>query len=44
MAEKSKNKCTCIAGTGSNNTMSLLFATEHAAAAGVDAVLLVDLL
>ena len=42
VAEKSKNKCTCIAGTGSNNTAETLFATEHAAAAGVDAVLLVD--
>ena len=42
VAENSKNKCICIAGTGSNNTDETLLATEHAAAAGVDAVLLVD--
>ncbi len=37
-----KNKCACIAGTGSNNTAETLFATGHAAEAGADAVLLVD--
>lgn len=42
IAENSKTKCACIAGTGSNNTAETLSATEHAAAAGVDAVLLVD--
>lgn len=42
VAENSKDKCTCIAGTGSNNTEETLFATEHAVSAGVDAVLLVD--
>ncbi len=42
VAKNSKNKCACIAGTGSNNTSETLSATEHAVAAGVDAVLLVD--
>jgi 4-hydroxy-tetrahydrodipicolinate synthase len=42
VAKNSKNKCACIAGTGSNNTDETLLATEHAADAGVDAVLLVD--
>jgi len=42
VAENSKNNCLCIAGTGSNNTDEALAATEQAAAAGVDAVLLVD--
>lgn len=37
-----KDKCLCIAGTGSNNTHEALNATEHAAKQGVDAVLLVD--
>jgi len=32
----------CIAGTGSNNTVETLSATQHAADLGVDAVLLVD--
>ncbi len=35
-------RCACIAGTGSNNTAETLKATEHAASAGTDAVLLVD--
>ncbi len=38
----SKNRCICIAGTGSNNTGETLEATRHAVAAGADAVLLVD--
>ena len=37
-----KEKCLCIAGAGSNNTTEALSATEHAAKAGADAVLLVD--
>ncbi|MCK5784678.1 MAG: 4-hydroxy-tetrahydrodipicolinate synthase [Desulfobacterales bacterium] len=42
VAEKTKNTCICIAGTGSNNTKEAIEATGHAAKAGVDAVLLVD--
>lgn len=42
VAEITKGQCLCIAGTGSNNTWETLSATEHAVAAGVDAVLLVD--
>ena len=37
-----KDKCICIAGTGSNNTKETLSATEHAAHLDVEAVLLVD--
>lgn len=40
--EQARGKCLCIAGTGSNNTRECLAATEHAAQAGSDAVLLVD--
>ena len=39
---KTKGKCLCIAGTGSNNTTESLAATQHAAEVGVDAVLLVE--
>ncbi len=42
VAQETKGKCLCIAGTGSNNTLEALAATEHAAKQGVDAVLLVD--
>jgi 4-hydroxy-tetrahydrodipicolinate synthase len=42
VANKSKGRCLCIAGAGSNNTAETLEATQHAAAAQVDAVLLVD--
>lgn len=42
VAAKTKNRCICIAGTGSNNTRESLAATKHAADAGADAVLLVD--
>jgi len=42
VAKKTKGKCLCIAGTGSNNTAESLAGSKHAAAAGVDAVLLVD--
>lgn len=37
-----KGNCQCIAGTGSNNTRETMESTEHAAASGVDAALLVD--
>ncbi len=39
---KCKGKCISIAGAGSNNTREALEASEHAQAAGADAVLLVD--
>ncbi len=42
VARKTKGKCLCIAGSGSNNTREALEATAHAAQAAVDAVLLVD--
>ncbi|HSO66513.1 MAG TPA: 4-hydroxy-tetrahydrodipicolinate synthase [Desulfatirhabdiaceae bacterium] len=42
ISNKSKNKCLCIAGTGSNNTTEALEASRHAISAGVDALLLVD--
>jgi len=42
VARKAKGRCSCIAGTGSNNTKETMEATAHAAEAGVDAVLLVD--
>jgi 4-hydroxy-tetrahydrodipicolinate synthase len=42
IAQKTKGKCLCIAGTGSNNTAESLAATRHAAEAGADAVLLVE--
>ncbi|MBU1168258.1 MAG: 4-hydroxy-tetrahydrodipicolinate synthase [Proteobacteria bacterium] len=42
ISKKTKNKCLCIAGTGSNNTCETLSATRQAKDAGVDAVLLVD--
>lgn len=42
VANKTKGKCLCIAGTGSNNTNEAIAATEHAVKAGADAVLLVD--
>jgi 4-hydroxy-tetrahydrodipicolinate synthase len=41
-AQKTKGKCACIAGTGSNNTKEALTGAKHAADVGVDAVLLVD--
>lgn len=37
-----KGRCLSIAGTGSNSTKETLAASEHAAHAGADAVLLVD--
>jgi 4-hydroxy-tetrahydrodipicolinate synthase len=42
IAKHTKNKCLCIAGTGSNNTQEALEATRLAVRSGVDAVLLVD--
>jgi 4-hydroxy-tetrahydrodipicolinate synthase len=42
IAQKTKGKCLCIAGAGSNNTAESLAATQHAAEVGADAVLLVE--
>jgi 4-hydroxy-tetrahydrodipicolinate synthase len=42
IAEKTKGKCICIAGTGSNNTKETLEGTKHADEVGAEAVLLVD--
>jgi 4-hydroxy-tetrahydrodipicolinate synthase len=42
VAGKTRGTCICIAGTGSNNTRESLEATEHAAAVGAEAALLVD--
>lgn len=42
VAEKTRKKCICIAGAGSNNTKESLEGTKHAVAVGADAVLLVD--
>jgi 4-hydroxy-tetrahydrodipicolinate synthase len=42
IADKTRGKCACIAGVGSNNTEETLAGTMHAAHFGTDAVLLVD--
>ncbi|OQY00920.1 MAG: 4-hydroxy-tetrahydrodipicolinate synthase [Desulfobacteraceae bacterium 4572_130] len=42
VVQKTRNKCFCIAGAGSNNTKESILAVKHAASAGADAVLLVD--
>jgi len=42
VANKTQGRSVCIAGTGSNNTLETLEATQHASEAGVKAVLLVD--
>jgi len=42
IALKAKNKCICIAGTGSNNTQETLEGTRHAVKSGAQGVLLVD--
>jgi 4-hydroxy-tetrahydrodipicolinate synthase len=42
VAANTRDKCICIAGTGSNNTAETLAGTEHAFKAGADAALLVD--
>ncbi|MCP3943874.1 MAG: 4-hydroxy-tetrahydrodipicolinate synthase [Desulfobacteraceae bacterium] len=41
-AKQIKNKCLCIAGTGSNNTTEAIMAADHAVHEGVDAILMVD--
>jgi len=42
IARQSRNRCTCIAGAGSNNTAETIAATDHALKSGCSAVLLVD--
>ncbi|MEW6670829.1 MAG: 4-hydroxy-tetrahydrodipicolinate synthase [Thermodesulfobacteriota bacterium] len=42
VALQTRNKCSCIAGTGSNNTEEAIEGSKHSADLGVDAVLLVD--
>jgi len=42
IADKTKNRCMCIAGTGSNNTDETIQATKHAQKFNADAVLLVE--
>jgi 4-hydroxy-tetrahydrodipicolinate synthase len=42
IARQTRGKCSCIAGTGSNNTSEALTASEFAAKSGAQAVLLVD--
>jgi len=42
VAARTKGKCLCIAGTGSNNTAESMAGTQHAAEAGANGVLLVD--
>lgn len=42
VAAKTKDKCLCIAGAGSNNTKESLAGSKHAVEVGADAVLLVD--
>jgi 4-hydroxy-tetrahydrodipicolinate synthase len=42
IALKSRDKCICIAGTGSNNTHETLEGTRHSVKFGAQAVLLVD--
>jgi len=42
VAAKTKDKCICIAGAGSNNTKESLAGSQHAVEVGADAVLLVD--
>jgi 4-hydroxy-tetrahydrodipicolinate synthase len=42
IAGKTKGKCLCIAGAGSNNTKESLKAAKHAVEVGADAILLVD--
>lgn len=42
VARLCRDKCLCIAGTGSNNTRETLESTEHAVKAGAGAALLVD--
>ena len=42
IAQKTRKRCTCIAGTGSNNTKETLAGTRHAVSVGAQAVLLID--
>jgi len=42
VAQQTRNQCSCIAGTGSNNTEEAIEGSKHSAELGVDAVLLVD--
>jgi len=42
VALKTRGKCVCIAGAGSNNTAESIEATKHAVELGIDAALLVD--
>jgi len=42
IANKTLNKCACIAGTGSNNTKEAIHAVRHAVDSGVSAALMVD--
>jgi 4-hydroxy-tetrahydrodipicolinate synthase len=42
VAQATRGRCLCIAGTGSNNTREALAAAGHAVAAGAEALLLVD--
>jgi len=42
IADKTSNKCVCIAGTGSNNTKESITAVGHAVDSGVTAALMVD--
>ncbi len=42
VANKTRGKCVCIAGTGSNNTKETLESSKHAVNTGVEALLLVD--
>jgi len=42
VARKTKDKCSCIAGTGSNNTEEAFVASKHSADVGADGILLVD--
>jgi len=42
ISQQCKDKCICIAGTGSNNTKETLSATRHAFIEEVDGVLLID--
>ena len=42
VVKHTKDRCVCIAGTGSNNTRESLEGSKHAADVGADAVLLVD--
>lgn len=42
VAAKTRGRCICIAGTGSNNTAETMAGTKHAAEAGTEGVLLVD--